>query len=337
MKISHKTWAIVLAGGEGTRLHGLTTDASGVAVPKQYCSLAGGQSLLIDTLQRAASVVEPSYICVVVAAQHRRWWEPICSRMPKSRIIVQPRNCGTGNGVLLPLLHILARDHDAHIVLLPSDHYVRDEPALASSLRQAVGALEDHPDEVLVLGMHPEDVDPDLGYIVPGQSIGPNISEVERFVEKPSGAAARQLLDQGALWNALIMATRARALLDLFMLRQPDVVAKMHFAVGDDLRSSTNALAATFVYRDLPNIDFSSQILQGSETKLRLIKANRCGWTDLGTPKRLCETLRKIPHVGQTPQETTNSVFAPMNLSAQHARLGGTIRFLRDDAFRMKG
>jgi mannose-1-phosphate guanylyltransferase len=308
MKISHKTWAIVLAGGEGTRLHGLTTDASGVAVPKQYCSLAGGQSLLIDTLQRAASVVEPSYICVVVAAQHRRWWEPICSRMPKSRIIVQPRNCGTGNGVLLPLLHILARDHDAHIVLLPSDHYVRDEPALASSLRQAVGALEDHPDEVLVLGM-----------------------------QKPSGAAARQLLDQGALWNALIMATRARALLDLFMLRQPDVVAKMHFAVGDDLRSSTNALAATFVYRDLPNIDFSSQILQGSETKLRLIKANRCGWTDLGTPKRLCETLRKMPHVGQTPQETTNSVFAPMNLSAQHARLGGTIRFLRDDAFRMKG
>ena len=119
MKISHKTWAIVLAGGEGTRLHGLTTDASGVAVPKQYCSLAGGQSLLIDTLQRAASVVEPSYICVVVAAQHRRWWEPICSRMPKSRIIVQPRNCGTGNGVMLPLLHILARDHDAHIVLLP--------------------------------------------------------------------------------------------------------------------------------------------------------------------------------------------------------------------------
>ena len=133
------------------------------------------------------------------------------------------------------------------------------------------------------------------------------------------------------------MATRARALLDLFMLRQPDVVAKMHFAVGDDLRCSTNALAATFVYRDLPNIDFSSQILQGSETKLRLIKANRCGWTDLGTPKRLCETLRKMPHVGQTSQETTNSVFAPMNLSAQHARLGSTSRFLRDDAFRMKG
>jgi mannose-1-phosphate guanylyltransferase len=326
MTISSDAWAIVLAGGEGSRLHGLTTDASGVAVPKQYCSLTGGQSLLIDTVQRAASVVEPNHICVVVAAQHRRWWEPMCSKMPKSNIIVQPRNCGTGNGVLLPLLHILARDHGARIVLLPSDHYVGDEPALASSLRQAVGALEEHRDELLLLGMHPDDADPDLGYIIPGHNIGPNIYRVERFVEKPSRAAARQLLDQGALWNALIVATRARALLDLFMTSQPDVVAKMHFAVAEDLRSSPNAPAATIVYRDLPNIDLSSQILQGTEAKLRVIKANRCGWSDLGTPKRLGETLRTVPHVDEASRESINSVVAPMNLSAQHARLRSTIR-----------
>jgi mannose-1-phosphate guanylyltransferase len=326
MTISSNTWAIVLAGGEGSRLRGLTTDTSGVAVPKQYCSLTGGPSLLIDTVQRAASVVEPNHICVVVAAHHRRWWEPMCSKMPKSNIIVQPRNCGTGNGVLLPLLHILARDRGAHIVLLPSDHYVRDEPALASSLRQAIGALEHHPDELLVLGMHPDDADPDLGYIIPGHNIGPNISRVERFVEKPSAPAASQLVDQGALWNAFIMATRGRALLDLFMTRRPDVVAKMRFAVAEDLRSSTNALATITVYRDLPNIDFSSQILQGAETKLRLIKANRCGWSDLGTPKRLGETLRKLPHLDETSRESINSLFAPMNLSAQHARFRSTIR-----------
>jgi mannose-1-phosphate guanylyltransferase len=326
MTISNKAWAIVLAGGEGSRLHGLTTDASGVTVPKQFCSLTGGQSLLVETLQRAASVVEPEHICVVVAAQHRRWWEPMLSEMPKSNIILQPSNRGTGNGVLLPLLHILARDPSARIVLLPSDHYVRDEPALASTLRLAAGALEDQPNQVLLLGMHPDDADPDLGYIVPGHKIGPNTSTVDRFVEKPSGAAARQLLDQGALWNALIIATRAHALLGLFMTRLPDVVANMHSAVAEDLRSSPNALATTIIYRDLPKIDFSSQILQGAETKLLLIEANRCGWSDLGTPKRLGETLRELPHVGQTSRDSINSAFAPLNLSVQHARLGSTIR-----------
>src|SRR5580692_11154923 len=72
MTTSNNAWAIVLAGGEGSRLHGLTTDASGVTVPKQFCSLSGGQSLLAETLQRAASAVEPERTCVVVGEQHRR-------------------------------------------------------------------------------------------------------------------------------------------------------------------------------------------------------------------------------------------------------------------------
>jgi mannose-1-phosphate guanylyltransferase len=326
MTISSNSWAIVLAGGEGSRLQSLTTDDSGDPVPKQFCSLRGGQTLLAETLRRAASVVEPNHICVIVAAQHRRWWEPMLSEMTKSNIIVQPSNRGTGNGVLLPLLHILARDPSAHIVLLPSDHYVRDEPALASTLRLAVGALKDNPDQVLLLGMRPDDADPDLGYIVPGRSTGPNISVVDRFVEKPSGPAARQLVDQGALWNALIVATRGRALLGLFMTRLPDIVAKMHSAVAEDLNSSPNALATAIIYRDLPKIDFSSQILQGAEAQLRLIEADRCGWSDLGTPKRLGETLRALPQLGEAPMNSVNSVFAPVNLSVQHARLRNTIR-----------
>src|SRR6202790_4239075 len=126
MTISSNSWAIVLAGGEGTRLQSLTTDDSGDPVPKQFCSLRGEQSLLAETLQRAAWIVEPNRICVIVAAQHRRWWEPMLSKMTRPNIIVQPSNRGTGNGVLLPLLHILARDPGAHIVLLPSDHYVRE-------------------------------------------------------------------------------------------------------------------------------------------------------------------------------------------------------------------
>jgi len=52
--MSHQhTWALVLAAGDGSRLRSLTTDASGTAIPKQFCSLHGGNSLLLDTLRRA--------------------------------------------------------------------------------------------------------------------------------------------------------------------------------------------------------------------------------------------------------------------------------------------
>jgi hypothetical protein len=126
--------------------------------------------------------------------------------------------------------------------------------------------------------------------------------------------------------SARIIATCARALLGLFMMRLPDIVAKMHSAVAEDLHSSPSALATTMIYRDLRKIDFSSQILQGAETKLRLIEANRCGWSDLGTPKRLGETLRGLLQLGEAPRNSIHSVLAPVNLSVQHARLRSTIR-----------
>ena len=71
---TQNTWAIVLAAGEGTRLSTLTTDRAGVAVPKQYCSLLGGASLLEDALHRAAEVVPAEQVTTIVAQAHRRWW-----------------------------------------------------------------------------------------------------------------------------------------------------------------------------------------------------------------------------------------------------------------------
>src|SRR5215203_1225480 len=62
---SNHTWALVLAGGEGSRLRSLTTRPCGTSVPKQFCSLRGGQTLLEDALRRAASITAPERICTI--------------------------------------------------------------------------------------------------------------------------------------------------------------------------------------------------------------------------------------------------------------------------------
>lgn len=71
LRVEQGHWAIVLAAGSGTRLHGLTQDRFGMAVPKQFCSLSGGRTLLGDALDRARRVVPAEHVIVVVAAQHR--------------------------------------------------------------------------------------------------------------------------------------------------------------------------------------------------------------------------------------------------------------------------
>ena len=133
MGAAGNTWAIVLAGGEGSRLRSVTTTALGVAIPKQFCSLHGGDSLLHDALKRAESIASPDHICAVVSQQHRRWWESALAGVASVNIIVQPRNCGTANGILLPLLCILERDPEARVVILPSDHHVRKESSAGGS------------------------------------------------------------------------------------------------------------------------------------------------------------------------------------------------------------
>ena len=235
--------------------------------------------------------------------------------MPIANIVVQPRNCGTANGILLPLLYILARDPEARVVLLPSDHHVRDEPTLAAALQRAALELRTRGHQILLIGILPEEADPDLGYIVPGRSEGA-VSTVDRFVEKPDAALALALVQAGALWNAFILAASGRALLQMFVRRFPRIVARMQAIVAMNPFTADLSWAAMDFYRDLPNLDFSRQILPGAESFLRVLQVRRCGWSDLGTPKRLAETLRDISLYGDNADEDTSA----LNLAVQHAR-----------------
>jgi mannose-1-phosphate guanylyltransferase len=324
MSAETDTWALILAAGDGTRLRSLTTGPSGSPVPKQYCSLHHGPSLLHEAVLRAGAVASRARTCAVVAEQHRGWWSRVLAALPERNVISQPANRGTAIGILLPLLYIVERDPDARIVLLPADHHVRREGVLAASLRKAVEQLDRHPDEVLLLGLHPEEPDPELGYILPGASDGDGALRVSRFIEKPDAVQAQTLVDGGALWNAFIVASTARALLDMFRRRMPALPACMHTAIRSDGIRGGGAVAG--LYRDLDPVDFSRHVLAGEETSLRVLPVAPCGWSDLGTPGRVAEALRATSRTLDDRQvpETSLSAAGFLSLAAQHELLAAT-------------
>lgn len=315
-----KPWALILAAGEGSRLRTLTTTRAGVAVPKQFCSLRGGPSLLQEALQRAAAIASRGRICTIVAAQHRHWWQRPLESLSAANVIVQPKNRGTALGLLLPIANIAERDPDARIVVLPSDHHVRDEATLASALRLTTGRLRDDTDNLYLLGMDPDEPDTELGYVVPGERDSRGDFRVDRFVEKPPPSLARALIQHGGLWNTFILAGAASAFIDLFNRRYPDIVTQMREAVRRDLAEPGDAIAATELYGRLPDLDFSHHVLEDTEAPLRLIAVPACGWSDLGTPRRVAEALRRLDREQRASQPTLAST-AYLNLAAQHARL----------------
>jgi mannose-1-phosphate guanylyltransferase len=280
------TWALVLAAGEGSRLRGLTRNERGVAVPKQFCSLQAGPCLLQEALQRASAVAPLSNICSIVAEQHREWWTPVLNYLPEQNIVVQPQNRGTAHGILLPLLRIAERDPDATVVLLPADHYLRDEETMALALRRAADLAHSDRNSIYLLGVEPDEPDTELGYILPATRSREGAADVLSFVEKPNEKRARLLLEQGALWNVFIMAASVRTLLGLFDSSYAATIAGMRGFEGATLDS---------VYRRLRTLDFSKDVLEGNESILKVLTVPHCGWTDLGTPERVGTILEQLP------------------------------------------
>jgi mannose-1-phosphate guanylyltransferase len=321
---------VVLAAGSGTRLAQLTTDSEGNAVPKQFCSLEGGASLLQEAIQRARRVAPLDRICVIVAAQHRCYWQHSLRMLSSSNLIIQPANRGTANGVLLSMQSILRRDPLARIVFLPADHYVRDERVLGDALCKAAALVTSNSGALALIGLEPEEPDPGLGYIVPGPWSADGAWTVERFVEKPPLPQARQLLLNGALWNSFIFAVSAPALLAHMRRRLGSAADDMAKALAFDGRTTGSTGGLTELYERLPATDFSRDVIEGAEDFLRVVPARACGWSDLGTPHRVAEILRRL-HGERASKLASRSReikalagSALINLAAQHVRLGLT-------------
>jgi mannose-1-phosphate guanylyltransferase len=202
---------------------------------------------------------------------------------------------------------------------------VADEPILSESLRQAVTQLAVHPDDVHVLGIEPDIPDEELGYIVPKEDDGHVSFGVKNFVEKPAVAQARELIGRGGLWNSFILVARVQALLDLFTRRIPEIVMEMREIVRLRAQHGNNYEALVDLYDRLPNIDFSHHIMRGQEAHLRVLMVPSCGWSDLGTPKRIMSVLQRLTgkELGETRirEGQAASLGVAAQLAQKHASL----------------
>jgi len=333
-------WGIVLAGGSGRRLRSLTADATGTVIPKQFCSVFEGPSLLRMTIRRMQAVVEPSRILVVVAAGHRRWWEPELADIHPENIVVQPCDRGTACGVLLPLTSILYRDQDARVVVAPSDHYVREEETLSASLLEAVAHVDARPRDLVLLGMEPDRPDTGYGWITSSPDVEETVRVVTSFVEKPDERLAHQLMQGGALWSSFTFAATGETLMDHFRYALPWLVERFTSALEFVSWDRPHHVLLR-LYDRLPTVDFSQHVLQLLNERLHVLAVPSCGWTDLGTPQRLVECIRECsmpcavpgdprPIPAEQENETVQTRgdrhhrAAPLDLARAASRVSGT-------------
>ena len=290
MKGQHNTqqrWAIVLAGGDGTRLQGLTRKIDGDGRPKQFSRIFGDRSLLSHTRERLKPIFGGHRLMFVVTKEHENFYREELADVDPSCVLEQPTNRGTGVAIIAALLQLLEDEVDDIVGIFPSDHYYADNAAFAATVKSAINVSSEHDDSIVLIGAKPEWPEVEFGWIEPGVLITNGtrtpLFDVGRFCEKPRLAEARSLMRKGGLWNTFITIGRAGAFLKLLSATVlPTITSMAEAVVSGNLDSA---------YNEIETIDFSKHVLSIEPGGLLVMADNASGWADLGNQARVIDTL----------------------------------------------
>lgn len=220
-------WAVILAGGSGTRFWPLSTAQR----PKQLLPLAGDRPLLVQSVERLRGLVPPDRVLVVTGPSLRDRVAALLPQLPSANILAEPRAASTAPALVWAAQTIAQQDpHDSQMVSLHADWAVGDDAAFRAAAGRALAVAERH-DVLVTVGVKPNRNETGYGYIVPGKPLG-RARRVQRFVEKPTAARAASLRRRGALWNTGLFAWGVERFL---------AEAKSH---ARELRAGWSALAA---------------------------------------------------------------------------------------------
>ena len=285
-------WAVILAGGDGTRLKSLTRRIAGDERPKQFCSVLGHATLLEETQYRAGLELSPERTLYVVNRAHENYYAPILGDEQVENRVVQPSNRGTAAAILYSLLRIAARDPKAVVAFFPSDHYISDDAKFMAQIRHALDSANQRRDLVVLLGLVPESPEVEYGWIEPAQPIRgqAKVFGVRRFWEKPNRMLAQVLQLRGCLWNSFVMVASVQALLEIIERAIPELhrsFANLAPLFGSD----GEAKAIDLLYDRLQEVNFSHQVLALKPERLAVLKVTGVRWNDLGEPKRVMASL----------------------------------------------
>ena len=271
----HMIYPVVLSGGSGTRLWPLSREA----LPKQLLPLHGERTMIQDTVLRA-SLPEAAAPLILCGEGHRFI---IAEQMqaigvkPRA-IVLEPMGRNTAPAAAIAALLTQEIDPEAVVLLLPSDHVVKDVAAFHAAVANAVEAAREG--YIVTFGITPEGPETGYGYIQLGESLG-NAYRVKRFAEKPAAAKAAEYLAAGDYcWNSGMFVFRAETMLDELAKHAPEVLAASRAALAKAKRDEDFTRLDAEAFARSPGISIDYAVME--KTEKAAVVPCAFGWSDVG-------------------------------------------------------
>lgn len=283
-----KIQPVILCGGSGTRLWPLSRET----YPKQFLRLLGEETLLQQTMQRV-STIEGIGPAILVCNESSRFVAAEQLReigIDDAQILLEPLRRNTAPAIAVAALHAIAQGEDPILLVLPSDHVIKDYAAFSAAIQTAKKAAEQG--NLVTFGITPLGPETGYGYIRVGASAPGQAQLVLQFVEKPDRATAEQYLAGGNYyWNSGMFVFRASRYLEELTRYQPEMVAACRQAVElaqkdiDFFRLDSQAYAAS------PDNAIDYAVME--RTEHACVVAMEAGWSDIGSWASVWEVADK--------------------------------------------
>jgi mannose-1-phosphate guanylyltransferase len=279
MNRSGTPYALILAGGSGTRFWPLSRDHK----PKQLLDLFGAGTLLAHAIRRLDGLVPKEHILILTNEKQLDAVRANAEGIPAENVFAEPAKRDTGPAVALGVGLVAARDPNAVMVVLPADQLIRDAEGFRSVMRDAL-AVANQSDGLLTIGIQPTWPCPSYGYIERGAPAATEVPtqhlahEVKRFREKPDIETARQFLTQGGFtWNAGMFVWSLPAVRAQLAKHAPDLAEFVdRLRASDDIRAT---VADAFPALQARSIDYA---LMEKADRVLNIEAT-FDWDDVGS------------------------------------------------------
>lgn len=268
-------WAIVLAGGIGSRFWPLSSPQQ----PKQLLRLVGESPLIAETVGRLDPLIPADRVLVVTSADIAPAIRAAIPGVPGQNMLVEPRPLGTAAAIAWGAHEVARRaGPDTLTCALHADVAVSFPDAFRHTVRFA-GGIAARDDLVVAIGAPASRAETGFGYMVPGAAMsidhpfasgGPAF--VKRFVEKPGVEVAQQLIAAGGVWHTGVSIWRARLLTELLRQLTPEVgVALEPLEAGDRERFSST----------VQSISIERGLFERHDRMV--VVPSDFGWDDVGT------------------------------------------------------
>jgi mannose-1-phosphate guanylyltransferase len=303
-------WAVIPAGGSGTRLWPLSRAAN----PKFLLPLLGERSLLQQTRARLAGLCLPEQTFVVCGPAHAASIARQLPELPAENLLVEPAPRGSGPAIGLAAALIAKRDPNAIMGSFAADHDVTDENAFRSAVQTAIMAANEG--WLVTIGLTPIRPETGYGYIERTDDVVVEADQgtaykALRFVEKPNLETATEYVESGRfLWNASMFIWKAQTLLDEMSRLQPELHAAIA-TIADAWGTPAQEQVTAEVWSKLVESTIDHGIMEHAE-RVAVVPAEM-GWSDVGDWHGLGELIEhdsvgNSVHADIIHFETRNSV-----------------------------